>query len=265
MQVGSYKVIKQIGEGAFGRTFYAEHVDLGEKAPVCLKQNKIDDPEFNKMFRDEALLLWNIPHPGLVSVKDFYEGPEFHQVMVMTYAEGANLQELVEKNGPVDYEHTCWVMQRLLDAISYLHYRGIVHCDIKPNNIIIRTAVHEAILVDFGLYVENPGADTVAKGGTEFFIPPEFALGLPPLPASDIYSLGKTILYMIGGNQNTSAFPKGVPDDFKRIVSSMIRRDSLKRPQDAKSLIGDVFRFRKSFYGRTAAPDEFNYQKGARS
>ncbi len=259
MIIGEYKVIKKIGEGSFGRTFYGEHVVLGK--PVCLKQNMIKDPEFVALFKKEAELLWDIRHSSLPTLKAYYEQDDNGHVMVMSFIDGKNLLEVVEEIGVVDDEHIAWIMQRVLDALSYLHYHKIIHCDIKPQNIILNTKIHNATLVDFGLYVKDSGRQTRAKGGTKFFVPPEFLQGLPPIPASDIYSLGKTMLYLAGGNPKTGSFPSDMHKELKDILSSMIRQDSLARPQNARKLNRKITQFRINVYGRTATREEFKTRR----
>lgn len=259
MILGDYRVIKEIGKGAFGRTFYGEHVTL--KKPVCLKQNMVKDPKFAKLFKKEAKLLWDIRHSSLPTLKAYYERDDYGHVIAMSFVRGKNLLEIVEEIGPIDDEHVAWIMQRILDALSYLHYHKIVHCDIKPQNIILNTKIHNATLVDFGMYVQNPGGKTRAKGGTEFFIPPEFEQGLPPIPASDIYSLGKTMLYLAGGNPNTGSFPHDMHKEFKEIISFMVRQDSLSRPQDTRGLNREVTKFRMNVYNRTATKEEFKTRR----
>ncbi|MBL7058192.1 serine/threonine protein kinase [Patescibacteria group bacterium] len=259
MNIGQYKVIRQIGQGSFGRTFYAEHQALDESA--CLKEDMTGDPIIQAMFRAEAKLLWGVHHASLPTVKDYFEQVGYNPILAMSFIKGANIGEVVAKNGAIDDEHVAWILQRLLDALSYLHYKGVVHCDVKPENIILNTKEHNAVLVDFGLYVQNPGKGSQAKGGTEFFIPPEFAQGLPPIPASDIYSLGKTALFMAGGNPQTGSFPTNMNKEFQRILGSMIRQDPMARPQDARELNQLIGQHRRDVYKRTSTREEIKFRQ----
>ena len=113
MRLGPYRVIRQISEGSFGRTFYAEHATLG--VPVCVKQEKTGDPEFMRLFREEARLLWDIRHSSLPTLKDYMELPDAGQIMVMSFIAGEELQSVIERRGHVADEHMCWILQRLLD------------------------------------------------------------------------------------------------------------------------------------------------------
>ena len=255
MQIGSYTVERQIAEGAFGRTFLGRHVRLG--VPVCLKQEKTGDPVFRDLFREEARLLWDIHHASLPTLKDYLEDPDFGQVAVMSFIAGESLDTVLQHRGAVDDEHICWILQRVLDALSYLHYHRIVHCDVKPANIILDIPTHNAVLVDFGLALGGPLAHSRAKGGTPHFIPPEFVLGLPPIPASDIYSLGMTVLALAGGNIQNGSFPTDMIPELSSLIRRMVRRDATARPQDARELNHEVTKLRSGVFGRCATREEF--------
>ncbi|MEK7614962.1 MAG: serine/threonine-protein kinase [Patescibacteria group bacterium] len=260
MRLGQYEVIRKIAEGAFGRTFLGTHVLLGE--PVCLKQEKTGDPTFQDLFRQEAKLLWSVHHVSLPSLKDYLEPPGYGPVAVMSFVPGDNLHTLVETRGPIADEHICWILQRVLDALSYLHFQKIVHCDIKPANIILDIPVHNAVLVDFGLCLQGPTAQSRPKGGTPFFLPPEFLQGLPPIPASDLYSLGMTAVFLCGGDIHNAALPTDMDPRLQQFISAMIRRDPMARPQDARALNAELTRLRKTIFGRTETKEVFKLRGG---
>jgi serine/threonine-protein kinase len=262
VRIGAYKVLKQISEGAFGRTFLGQHSLLGTK--VCLKQEKTGDPTYKQLFEAEARLLWDIRHVSLPTLKDYYDAPEYGQVMAMSFIEGDDLEDLVLKRGAIDDEHICWILQRVLDALSYLHHRRVIHCDIKPQNIILDIPAHNAVLVDFGLYVADPDARTQPKGGTAFYLPPEFLLGLPPLPAADLYSLGMTAVRMSGGDIRTGVLPKDMHPDLAAFIGGMIRRDPMARPQAAGPLNDALSALRKKVFGRGSTLEEFKMRGATR-
>jgi eukaryotic-like serine/threonine-protein kinase len=259
MRIGSYLVERKISEGTFGRTFLGRHVILG--VPVCLKQEKTGDPTFMQLFEEEAKLLWGIHHSSLPTLKDYLEHPGFGQVAVMSFIQGDSLATVLEDRGPVDDEHICWILQRVLDALSYLHYCRVVHCDIKPANIILDIPTHNAVLVDFGLALEGPLAGSRAKGGTPFFVPPEFMQGLPPIPASDMYSLGMTALALAGGNVGNGSFPPDMAPELVVFIQQMIRRDATTRVQDARELNHELTKLRQSVFGRTHTNEAFKLRR----
>ena len=258
MTVGSFEVVRQISEGSFGRTYLGRHVQLGDAA--CIKQERTGLPEFTRLFRDEAKLLWRLHHVSLPAMRDYVEAPDIGQAIVMSFVEGSNLEEVVAAGGPVDDEHICWILQRTLDALSYLHHLGIVHCDVKPQNIILDIPEHNAVLVDFGLCAVQPTARTKPKGGTRYFLPPEFLVGRPPIPASDLYSLGMTAVFLAGGNAATGMLPQDMRPELRACIEQMIRQDPFARPQDARVLNQTITAFRRSVFGRTSTREAFKHR-----
>ncbi len=259
--IGNYHVLKQISAGGCGITLLGEHVLLKEK--VCLKLEGTGLPEMQKLFREEARLLWNLSHESLPAVKDYIEttvGGDFVQCIVMNYVEGVSLETEVEKRGFIDDEHICWIIQRILLALHYLHFHNIVHCDIKPANIIINTPVHLATLVDFGLSIARPEQKSRANGGTEFFMPPEFPAGRPPIPESDIYSLGMTAIFLSGGCIGSGNPPNDMHPELAAFFGRMIRHDPTKRPGGALLLHDELAKLRQKIFGRTSTREEFKHR-----
>jgi serine/threonine protein kinase len=260
MNVGSYTVERKIGEGTFGRTFLGVHRLLGRS--VCIKQEKTGNPTYQALFRREAELLWSITHVSLPTLKDFMVEDEYGMLAVMSYVEGENLDAFVRAHGPIDDEHIVWILLRVLDALSYLHYHGIIHSDVKPLNIILHPREHNAILVDFGIAVVRPDGNARAFGGTKDYAPPEFALGLPPLPASDLYSLGKTAIFLAGGDPATGTMPSGMHDGLRALIRSWTLHDSLARPQDARVVADMLVSERARWYGRTTTRECLKLRNG---
>lgn len=256
MIIGNYKIIKELSEGSFGRTYYAEHVLL--KNPICLKEEITKDPIFMEWFKTEAKLLWDIHHPSLPTLKDYFEIND-RQYIAMSFIEGDSLTKITQQKGFIDDEHICWILQRCLDALSYLHYNGVIHCDIKPENIILDIPKHNAIIVDFGMSSIAPGKKTLPKGGTEFYMPPEFKLGKPPIPSVDIYSLGKVALFLTGGNVQNNKFPVMKPE-LKSLIEEMIRQDPLARSQEVDSINKRIQKLRMSIWGRPSTKEEIKFR-----
>lgn len=255
MKLGPYTVLRQISEGSFGRTFYAEHDVL--RVPVCVKQEKTGDPDFMRLFREEARLLWDVRHSSLPTLKDYRELPDAGQIMAMSFIAGEELQTLTETRGFVADEHVCWILQRLLDALSYLHFQGIIHGDVKPANVILDIPNHNAVLVDFGLFVGRPSATSKAKGGTPLFVAPELTDGKPPIPASDLYALGATALAMAGGNLAARSLPPDMNPELAALIRRMLRHDPLARPQSARELSNQITTLRSAIFGRTSTREAF--------
>jgi len=249
MIIGNYEVIKKIGEGGFGRTYEAKHILLDEKE--CLKQNiNLTDSDAS-LLRSEAKLLWKVHHYSLPAMRDFFRIPDGSYVLAMSFIEGKTLEKIISKKEVLEPEQVCWISQRLLNALCYLHNSGIVHGDIKPPNVIVQPQDHNAVLVDYGLSCLKPNRTSVAVGYTAYFAAPEIIAGRPPLPESDLYSLGLTMLYSLGGDVVAKTFPKHVPKPIQDFCDDLIRYDPFDRPnwekQDLVARLSDV---RQKVFGR---------------
>lgn len=262
MNIGSYRVLRELGEGSFGVTYLAEHLRLGIHA--CLKQEKTGEPAFQAAFRGEALALARLHHESLPSFMDYYEdpNPDIGQVIAMSFVPGDNLDKIVSAHGPVNDEHACWMLQRLLRVAGYLHYHGVVHCDIKPENIIVQLQEHNLVLVDFGLVADRPTRNTLPKGGTEHYIPPEFAQGASPRPESDLYSIGKVAVFLLGGHVGTGTLPSDVHPRLRAFVAPLIRQDPHARPQNAMQLHDELIAIRRTIFGRSATNEMLAFRNG---
>jgi eukaryotic-like serine/threonine-protein kinase len=246
--IGQYKILKLLGEGGFGKTYLGKHTLLGKS--VALKQSHFSTTEAQRILLDEASLLWDINHWALPTVKDalIHDGS---LIMVMSFVEGEDLLKHVQAKGALDAETTCWIAQRVLSALYYLHFRGIVHRDVKPPNIIVDFDAHLATLVDFGLSKLRPDGSPDPSGYTPDFGAPEQVAGKAPLPESDIYSLGMTMLFVMGGDLRTKAMPDSVPVPLQEFIQDMVRQDPLARPQDANRLNARLSDLRQQLFGRT--------------
>lgn len=251
--VGNYEVIKEIGTGGFARTYLCKHTLLGEMA--CLKQNIDLNKEDKIILRNEAKLLWKIHHHSLPTLRDYMELDDDSCVLVMTYIKGKDLYKIVTEDYPkgVEPEHICWMTQRLLNALHYLHFHGIIHGDVKPQNILIVPKEHNAVLVDYGLSTLNPKSRTKTVGCTEAFAAPEQLAGMPPLPETDIYGLGLTMIYALGGNIKSMIYPTSVPKELQEFFNQMVVRDPKKRPQSAEELVKPLSEIREKVFGRKSS------------
>lgn len=246
-------------------TFLAEHLPTGKH--VCIKQEATDDKDAKKLFKQEALILWDLHHESLVPIKDYFEievQGELFQFISMNFIEGLTLQRFVQKHGFIDDEHICWIMQACLKAFAYMHYHRVIHGDIKPDNMMFQLKEHNIVLVDFGMAVQGVGMKMRAKGGTPFYIPPEFRNGRPPLPESDIYSLGKSALFLAGGNPavETGIPPKDMHPVLASIISRMVRRDITARPRSAHAVHQLISDFRRTSLGRGESQEILKFRDG---
>ncbi len=249
MKIGNYEVIRQIGEGGFARTYEARHILLGEKA--CLKQNINLTDEDEKLLRKEAKLIWNIHHHSLPALRDYFLTSDGSAVLAMSFIEGKELDKSVKKHKAIHPEDVAWISQRLLNALYYLHSNGIVHCDVKPANIIVQPADHNAVLVDYGLSSLRPKRMSKAEGYTAIFAAPELIEGKPPLPESDLYSLGITMIYALGGDPITKKMPDYVPKQLQEYYLSLTVYNPKDRPRwETGDLVKRLSDVREEVFGR---------------
>jgi|ERR1051326_5995400 serine/threonine protein kinase len=250
--IGPYKILGMIAEGGFGRTYKAEHTVLKEL--VCIKDCSNVSLSDSHFLIKEAKALWDLRHYALPAMRDLIQLDDGRIVLVMSYIPGLTIEQIVKKTGRIDFEHTAWITERILNACMYMHRHGVVHGDLKPQNVIVEAEKHMATVVDFGLSEVKPTSTSEAKGYTEYFAPPEEINGKPLIPESDYYSLGMTMIYMLAGGAEyveRKEVPSDVPDELCAFIKRLIARDVNSRPQYAKEDLVDTFvDLRKKVFGR---------------
>jgi len=212
--ISHYKIIEELGRGGMGEVYLAEDTKLERKVALkFLQHDQISDQEVHLRFEREAKAAAALNHPNIVTVYDIgeHDGQVF---MAMEYIKGLTLKELISVNRPPSTVDRSPItpcplpLARVLDIATQIaaglaaaHSRGIVHRDIKPQNIIIDENNIVKIL-DFGL-AKLKGVSTLTKGafmmGTVYYISPEQALGKEADPRSDIWSLAVVLYEMLTG------------------------------------------------------------------
>ena len=194
-----YQIIGLSGRGGLGRVFRVKHTVLGKQFALKLMNAHLhDDPERRELFYREAKVASALMHPNIVSVVDFGEDEVAGAYMVMEYLAGESLAErLRHHRHGIPVKAFCEVMHQLAEALHYIHREGVVHGDIKSDNVICWRD-HSASrrrwqikLLDFGLaFQESEETMPSTVGGTPEYIAPERLDGSLPHPAADIYALG---------------------------------------------------------------------------
>lgn len=214
-----YTIRAPLGRGGMGSVYRA----FDERLTIEVAVKELTPPPgarpeelaaLRDQFKQEATVLARLKHPGLVSVTDFFEeGGSVY--LVMNLVPGESLAERVERAGPLAESLAADLGVRLLDALDYCHQRGVLHRDIKPNNIILQpdgSALGAPVLVDFGLVKlwnpANPTTRTLVRGmGSPNYASPEhYGFALSHTDArSDLYSVGATLYYALTANDPPAA------------------------------------------------------------
>ncbi|MBI2056195.1 MAG: protein kinase [Candidatus Sungbacteria bacterium] len=249
---GSFRKLEQIAEGAFGRTFKGEHITLGEQ--VCIKDCFNVRPEYYPMLEDEARAMWELRHYEIPAIHDLVKSTNGSPVLIMSYVPGPTLEQVVEKTGPLDPDSLCWITDRVLNSLMFIHYKNVIHGDLKPQNIIVQPDQHTISIVDFGLSLLKPHAGTSSKGYTPIFAPPEEIAMSTLLPQSDFYSLGMTMIYaLVGGDLHSTKakeVPHGTPEPLCKFIRKLIVRDMMARPHWSKiNLCEEIRKVRIESFG----------------
>ncbi len=253
--IGPYKLMNLIAEGGFGRTYKAEHSILKEL--VCIKDCSNVSLQDTDMLIQEARTIWDLRHYALPAIRDLIQMEDGRVLLVMSYVEGPTLEQIVKKIGKVDPEHVAWITERILNALTYLHRHGVVHGDVKPQNVIVQPDKHMAVMVDFGLSMVKPTSKSESKGYTPFFASPEAIDGKPLIPESDYYSLGMTMIYALSGGPEyveRKEVPRSVPDKMCDFIKRLIAKSVASRPEYGKEDLTDTFiHLRENVFGRTSS------------
>jgi len=249
--IGPYRLLNRIAEGGFGVTYKAKHVLLGELS--CIKHCSEISPQAELILKEETKSIWNLRHYGLPIMRDLLALADGSYALVMSWVAGPTVQQVVEKHGRLHPENVAWITERILNTLVYLQHHGVLHGDIKPQNIIVQEETHIVVLVDFGLSVVRPSSSSTSKGYTALFSSPEQIAGKTLVPGSDFYSLGATMLYALGGGFGAverKDVPKELPDAMCAFIKKLLVHDVLARPRNAEELFEEFKRVRMESFGR---------------
>lgn len=227
-----YRLEQLLGRGGMASVWLASDEVLERPVAVKVLADTIaSDPEFLARFRREARVAAGLSHPNLIDIYDFAGGAE-RPYLVMEYVPGENLAERTQRGGDIDCER---LARELLGALAHIHAAGIVHRDVKPQNVLIAPD-GSAKLIDFGIALTEDATDLTQTGhllGTARYIPPEVMRGEPATERSDLYSCGIVLRDCIGGNR---------PRRLGALVDRLSAADPGGRPASARAALAQVAR-----------------------
>lgn len=244
---GRYALDGRLGEGGMGHVFRAKHLQLGKAFAL-----KIISPAFagdnaaRVRFNQEAKLASEISHPNIVSVVDYGEDPQYGAYMVMELVEGESL--VATGSLPMSVKRALDVLAQVSDALEHIHKRGIIHGDVKADNIMLTAetsgnspeARRRRIvrLLDFGLARRpEPGEGEEGVSGSPHYLAPERAAGGPPSVSSDIYALGVLGYLLLTG---TLPFDGNVVDILMAHIHNPIDKMSDRRKEELDEAIENL-------------------------
>jgi serine/threonine protein kinase len=192
-----YDVVRPLGSGGMGEVYLARDRVLGRDVALkVLRKQYAGDDEFAERFKREAMSAASLSHPNIIQVYDRGETEEGASYIAMEYVPGGTLKERIFRDGPLEAADAAGIGAQVAEALGAAHDRGMVHRDIKPQNVLL-TARGGAKVADFGIARAGSSATISRTGsvmGTAGYMSPEQALGKPATPKSDLYSLG-VVLY----------------------------------------------------------------------
>ena len=196
---GRYSIDRELGRGGMGIVYLARDVQLDR--PVAIKLLPPDralDDQLRERFVREARMAAKLSHPNIIPIfaVDEIEGFVFY---VMAYVDGETLGERVRVRGPMAASEATRVLREVSWALGHAHAQGLVHRDVKPENILIEKGSGRALVTDFGIAAALGAEENPAVAGTPEFMSPEQVMGGELDARSDVYALGATAYFLVSG------------------------------------------------------------------
>ena len=265
---GRYEIKEVLGVGGMAVVFKAfDSVENRMVAVKVLKQEYLTNEEFKRRFKNESKAIAMMSHPNIVKVYDVGMSDTL-QYIVMEYIDGITLKDYIEQEGTITWKSTVHFISQILRAIQHAHDRGIVHRDIKPQNIMLLKDGTIKV-TDFGIArFSRSGSRTITDKaiGSVHYISPEQARGGFVDEKTDIYSIGVMMYEMLTGRlpfdaespvsvaimqmqadpQSPRELNDTIPEGLEQITQKAMQKDPGLRYQSAAEMIRDIERFKKN-------------------
>ncbi len=272
MELGNRYVLQEIiGVGGMAVVYKAQDkIDNKTVAVKILKDEHIANDEFRRRFKNESKAIAVLSHPNIVKVYDVSFG-ETLQYIVMEHIEGITLKQYIQKKGVIDFREAVHFVSQILKALEHAHTRGVVHRDIKPQNIMLLSDNKTIKVADFGIarFGNKSDTKTMSDGsaiGSVHYISPEQAKGDIVDNRTDIYSVGVVLYEMVTGQlpfqsdsavsvaimqlQKNAVQPRKInpqiPIGIEQITLRAMQKQPESRYQSAAEMLLDVDEFRRN-------------------
>ncbi len=253
---GRYSIDRELGRGGMGVVYLAREVHLDRLVAIkLLPPDKAVAPSLRERFLREARLAAKLSHPHIVPIHAVDESSGF-VYYVMSFVDGDTLAERVRRRGPLPASEGTRIIREVAWALGYAHGQGVVHRDVKPDNILLEASTGRALVADFGIAGAIGEVAVSGVSGTPEFMSPEQALGEESDARSDIYGLGVTAFYTFSGRfpfegqSATEILAKqvaqlapplasmgvGVPRKLATLVDRCLAKEPDERPRSAEAL-----------------------------
>ena len=262
-----YEILERIGTGGMAIVYKAKCHRLNRLVAIkLLKSDLAQNEEFRRRFNAESQAVAQLSHPNIVSVYDVSRGGDMEYI-VMELIDGITLKQYMEKRGQLNWRESLHFITQIMRGLSHAHSRGIIHRDIKPQNIMVLRDGSVKV-ADFGIACLADSAQTLTQEalGSVHYISPEQARGDRPDARSDIYSSGVVLYEMLTGRlpfegesavsvaiQHLSSIPLApreinpdIPEQLELICMKAMAPDLEHRYQSADAMIADLEAFRKN-------------------
>jgi len=253
--VGRYSIDRELGRGGMGVVYLAREVHLDRLVAIkLLPPERARDDQVREGFLREARLAAKLSHPNIIPIHAVEEREGF-VFYVMAFVDGETLTERVRTRGPLSGSDGARVLREAAWALAYAHAQGLVHRDVKPDNILLEGATQRVLIADFGIAsAASDGGGAIA--GTPEFMSPEQVLGGRIDARSDLYGLGATAFFALSGRlpfegtnateilarQVTEPAPPlaslglAVPRKVAALVDRCLAKAPDQRPENAQTL-----------------------------
>ncbi len=196
---GRYSIDRELGRGGMGIVYLAREVQLDRLVAIKLlpPEHALDD-ERRARFAHEARLAAKLSHPNIIPIFAVDEAEGF-VYYVMAYVDGETLAERVRARGPLGGMEAARILREVAWALGHAHGQGVVHRDVKPENILLEAGTGRALVADFGIAAALGDDSATGVAGTPEYMSPEQALGKEIDARSDLYALGATAFFICSG------------------------------------------------------------------